>query len=274
MTEKAILIDTTKCMGCRGCQTACKQWWELDYYPTTFSGSFQNPPDFTPYNWTIVRFIEYGNNGDFKWLFMKDQCRHCNEPPCRVGCPVEGVIVKDESGGVYYNVELCGKCNLQCKSYCPFGVPRNRVLENGQEERRAFKCRFCIDRVKNGEVPLCVKTCVTGALNFGDKEAILNIVYERIEKLKSTYPDINIYPGTNFNVMWILPYRPEIYGLKSLTDEDIKKRTAELKIKEIQPVQHKYASILPDAGLAWLIGTIGWIINRRMSNHRKERKNA
>ncbi|NLC11907.1 MAG: 4Fe-4S binding protein, partial [Firmicutes bacterium] len=24
--SKAMLIDTSKCIGCRGCQAACKQW--------------------------------------------------------------------------------------------------------------------------------------------------------------------------------------------------------------------------------------------------------
>ena len=26
MAEKAFLVDTSKCQGCRGCQVACKQW--------------------------------------------------------------------------------------------------------------------------------------------------------------------------------------------------------------------------------------------------------
>jgi len=28
MPEMAILYDTTRCTGCRGCEVACKQWNE------------------------------------------------------------------------------------------------------------------------------------------------------------------------------------------------------------------------------------------------------
>jgi len=187
---------------------------------------------------------------------MKDQCRHCDEPPCKVGCPVEGVIVKDETGGVYYNVEKCGQCNLQCMAYCPFGVPHNKG------ERRAFKCRFCIDRVKNNDKPLCVKTCVTGALDFGDKTDILNKIEERIQELKSTYPEVNLYPGKKYHILWILPYKPESFGLKSLTEEEIASQTARLKMEEAKGV-YADTGILNLIGIGMLAGSIGWIIDRR-----------
>jgi len=35
MGEKAILFDATKCIACRGCQVACKQWNELKAVVTT-----------------------------------------------------------------------------------------------------------------------------------------------------------------------------------------------------------------------------------------------
>lgn len=271
MVEKAILVDTTKCMGCRGCQTACKQWWDLPYYPTTFSGSYQNPPDFTPYNWTIVRFFEFEKpEGGVKWVFMKDQCRHCDEPPCKAGCPVEGVIVKHPSGGVYYNVELCGKCNLQCRDYCPFGVPRNLKDENGNDIRRAFKCRFCFDRVEKGDKPLCVKTCVTGALDFGDKTAMLEKAKNRINELKNSYPEVNLYPGEKYHILWILPYKPEKFGLRSMTEKEIEERTSALKMKEV--VKTTYAARSPIfnlLGLTWIAGAIGWIIDRRTNRCRE-----
>jgi formate dehydrogenase iron-sulfur subunit len=204
-----------------------------------------------------LRFVEHvDEKGNFKWLFMKDQCRHCGDPPCRNNCPVEGVIVKDESGGVYYNVERCGECNLECVKYCPFGVPRNK-----DNERRAFKCRFCIDRVKKGDKPLCVKTCVTGALDFGDKSKMLEKADERIEKLKDKYPDINLYPGRNYNVIWILPYKPEVYGLKSL--EEIEKKSSALRRKETLKRDYAKSEILKWLGFSWIAGALGWIVERR-----------
>ncbi len=41
--SKAILIDTTKCIGCRACQVACKSWNELKGDKATFSETRSNP---------------------------------------------------------------------------------------------------------------------------------------------------------------------------------------------------------------------------------------
>ena len=55
-----ILIDTTKCMGCRGCQVACKQWQGLKAEKTTFFGGagYQNPPDLSADTFTLITFTE------------------------------------------------------------------------------------------------------------------------------------------------------------------------------------------------------------------------
>ena len=42
---KTILVDVSRCTGCRGCQVACKQWNELPATDTVQTGSYQNPPD-------------------------------------------------------------------------------------------------------------------------------------------------------------------------------------------------------------------------------------
>ena len=45
--SQACLVDTTQCIGCRGCQIACKQWNELEAEKTEFfagQGGYQNPP--------------------------------------------------------------------------------------------------------------------------------------------------------------------------------------------------------------------------------------
>ena len=58
MAEKAILYDSTKCTACRGCQVACKQWWNLEAETTTNRGSYENPPDLSPSTFTRVLFKE------------------------------------------------------------------------------------------------------------------------------------------------------------------------------------------------------------------------
>ena len=36
---KTILVDVSRCTGCRGCQVACKQWNELPATDTVQTGS-------------------------------------------------------------------------------------------------------------------------------------------------------------------------------------------------------------------------------------------
>ena len=80
---KTILVDVSRCTGCRGCQVACKQWNELPATDTVQTGSYQNPPDMNGDTYKIVRFSEGRHeNGKPYWNFFTDMCRHCVNPPC------------------------------------------------------------------------------------------------------------------------------------------------------------------------------------------------
>ena len=79
MAEKAILFDTTKCMACRACQVACKQWNELRGEATKCAGTYENPPDLSHDTWVKINFIETERNGAPAWLFSRSD-RH--PAPC------------------------------------------------------------------------------------------------------------------------------------------------------------------------------------------------
>src|SRR4030042_302174 len=64
---KGVLYDANKCIGCRGCQAACKQWNENDEIipepPYTWDksvnrGSYENPPQLSARTWTKLSFTE------------------------------------------------------------------------------------------------------------------------------------------------------------------------------------------------------------------------
>ena len=42
--SKGVLYDGNKCIGCRACQVACKQWNNLPATETTNTGTLENPP--------------------------------------------------------------------------------------------------------------------------------------------------------------------------------------------------------------------------------------
>ena len=71
--KKSMLIDTSKCTGCRACQVACKQWNQLPSDETVFNGTYENPPNFSANTWTKIGFKEYHNEELDKdqWIFTK-----------------------------------------------------------------------------------------------------------------------------------------------------------------------------------------------------------
>ena len=163
---KAVLVDLRKCMGCRGCQVACKQWNGLPAVSTEQWGTYENPPDVSPDTWSLIKFKEIGENGTFKWVFSKWQCMHCLEPACVSVCPTEA-LYKTEEGPVLYDESRCIGCQY-CRTVCPFSIPRF-----DWETSIVRKCTLCMDRIADGLEPACVKTCPSGALSFDERGAVI-----------------------------------------------------------------------------------------------------
>jgi len=204
---KLMLIDATKCMACRGCQVACKQWNELPADATKFSGSYQNPPDMSGTTFTVVKFKERMNGGKVEWLFFKDQCRHCDPAPCLGEYPELGK--KDASGAVYYYADKSKKFDYgNVRASCPYDIPRRAA------DGSITKCTLCVDRVGAGWEPACVKACPTGALSFGDRAVMIKKAKARLSEIKKVYPKAVVYPGfEDSNVIWLLAYPEATYGV-------------------------------------------------------------
>ncbi len=174
--SKAMLIDTTRCIGCRACQNACKSWNNLPAAPSTFSDSGSNPRFLSSKDFTRIIFRETDNpQGGVAWYFIKRQCMHCNDPACASACPV-GALIKLDSGPVVYDDSRCIGCRY-CMMACPFQVPKFQWEAAVPYIR---KCTFCADRQAVGLQPACVTTCPTGALLFGDRQDLVAEGWNRI----------------------------------------------------------------------------------------------
>jgi len=211
--EVAKLIDVSRCIGCKACQSACMEWNDLRGSVGAIDGSYTNPPDLDDQTWTLMRFYEEQIGGSLQWLILKDGCLHCSDPGCLKACPAPGAIVQYSNGIVDFHQEQCIGCGY-CISGCPFNVPRLRG-----DDHKAYKCTLCSDRVSVGLEPACVKTCPTGAIHFGSKEDMLFEAEHRLEDLRERgFKAASVYDpkgvrGTH--VVFVLPHgdRPEAYGL-------------------------------------------------------------
>lgn len=174
MAERRMLIDSSKCIGCRACQIACQQWHQMPAEDTSFTGSYQNPEDLSAANLTITKFFEAHNNGDLRWLFFKDQCRHCKDPQCKPACPLRAikvlkkgpaqrfVVIKDTCDPSACSTDEIKPCQVACpfrtKEWSTMGIPRYRkndgsVLVTGSPmDGKANKCDFCYDRWRNANL--------------------------------------------------------------------------------------------------------------------------
>jgi len=251
--SKGMLVDLSKCIGCRACQAACKQWKELPAETTHNHGSYQNPPTLSGQTWTLITFNEVEYNGKFNWVFAKRQCMHCEHPACASACTV-GALHKTEDGPVTYDTSKCIGCRY-CQYACPFDVPK---FEWDQTLGLIGKCDFCADRQAEGLEPACAKACPTGALTFGDRQELLVEAKKRIALQPNKYVD-HIYGeheagGTSYLYLSSVPFA--LLGFPAVGKEVIP-RYAETVMRQTPTVA---------LGVAAVASGLYWIIKRRQEN--------
>src|SRR5258707_1184363 len=214
LTPMAKLIDVSKCIGCKACQSACLEWNDMRADVGINRGVYDNPEDLTPSMFTLMRFTEWENpkSGNLEWLIRKDGCMHCEDPGCLKACPAPGAIVQYANGIVDFVHENCIGCGY-CVKGCPFNIPRI-----SQVDHKAYKCTLCSDRVAVGQQPACAKACPTHCISFGTKAEMIALSDKRIVDLKSRgFDQAGLYnpPGVSgTHVMYVLHHadQPHLYA--------------------------------------------------------------
>lgn len=260
--SKGVLYDANRCIGCRACQVACKQWNQLPAEATTNTGTLENPPKLSASTFTKIHFTEAEYNGKFHFVFTKLQCMHCEHPACATACPV-GALQKTKEGPVIYDDNKCFGCRY-CQVACPFGIPN---FEWGKPMPWIRKCTFCADRLGAGLEPACVKTCPTGALEFGERDDLIAIARERIAASPDKYVD-HIYGEKEvggLSWLYLSPVPFEKLGFPTLGTEPVTVN-AERAMGAVPPVL---------VGVAAIMTSVYLLIQRRqkMSQTKESDKN-
>ncbi|HEX4824107.1 MAG TPA: 4Fe-4S dicluster domain-containing protein [Candidatus Polarisedimenticolaceae bacterium] len=178
-----VLVDTTKCLGCRTCEAACAEANGLAAPEAMGDDAiFATHRTTSPGQFTVVNKAQGGGED----RYAKSQCLHCLVPACASACPVKA-LDKTEAGPVVYHEDRCIGCRY-CMVACPFDVPKYQYDRAIPYVR---KCTMCATRLAKGGKPACVENCPAEALTFGKRSELLAEAKRRIYAPGSTYvPEI------------------------------------------------------------------------------------
>lgn len=138
-----LIVDYTKCTGCRICELACSAKHEGKFQPSL----------------ARLRIVKYDSIG----IDIPNVCPPCEEAPCIEVCPVYAMRRDPVTKIVYVDHDKC----ILCKS-C-IGACVNGVIRLDTHEMKIIKCNHC-----EGD-PECVKVCPTGAIQYGPADTITTV---------------------------------------------------------------------------------------------------
>ena len=257
--QRAMLFDSTLCVGCRSCEVACNEKNQLG---RTTDEIFQGRPAedaraLAPNVYTYVTFHQLEADPGSA-AFGKVQCMHCIEPACVSSCPVAALHKKPE-GPVVWDGTKCLGCRY-CMMACPFLVPR---FEWESRNPAIRKCDMCYDLQAKGEPPACVGACPTGALKVGTRAELLEDAHQRIAARPRKYVH-HVYGeleagGTNFLHLAGRPF-DELGYRRNLPTRSYREYT--------KPAMSTIPYVI--GGLGLVLGTVRWVANRSEAVHAAE----
>ena len=242
--------DTSVCIGCKACEVACKEWNLIPDDGFNLLGtSYDNTGGLTANSWRHVAFIEQpavdalaaaatvappstggqqflgmpmsdlpgrtmdAPRSDFRWLMMSNVCKHCTHAACLDVCPT-GSLFRTEFGTVVVQEDICNGCGY-CIPACPYGV-----IDQRQDDGRAFKCTLCYDRIGDGLMPACATACPTESIQYGELDELRSRAQHRLDSLREQgETSARLYghdpeDGVGGDgAFFLLLDEPEVYGL-------------------------------------------------------------
>lgn len=253
--QVGMLVDVTRCIGCRACQVACKKKNNLPPDAETLPANRTFPEALSATTFSLVEFHQVGGDAQHPEVHpVKKQCMHCLEPACVSVCPV-AAMYKTARGPVVYDAEKCIGCRY-CMLACPFNVPK---FEWDSANPQIRKCQMCADLTEQGKLPACVQACPVQAVIYGTRAELIAQAQSRVAR----EPD---------------KYIPYIYGLSEvagtsvlyLSNVPFDQLGFDVKLPHT-PLPHNTQQVLEKipalaAGVGLVLGGVAWW-NARRARH-------
>jgi len=179
--QYGVLVDLTKCIGCRSCEQACA---DANGLPAPDMARLGSDIPTRPRRTTSETQRTVVNRNETKGgdVFVKSQCMHCVEPACAAAC-LTRALYKTKEGPVVWRENKCMGCRF-CMVSCPFDAPK---FEYYSANPKIQKCQMCFDKVIAGGKPACVENCGGDALTFGKRGELLETARQRIYQNPGQY---------------------------------------------------------------------------------------
>ena len=258
-----VLVDVTKCIGCRRCEAACQQ---AASFPAPTPEELEDKSVFKrhrrpgPRSYTTINEFPGPENAPEDAtgpgpVYVKANCLHCLDPACLSGCLV-GAFSKLKNGAVVYDAWKCMGCRY-CLVACPFQIPTYEYDNPLTPQVR--KCTLCSDEgnPNKGGVPACVQACPKECLTYGKRSELLARAHEKIRENPDIYVD-HVYGehevgGTSWLYLSGVPF--EKIGLLNLDSEAPPRLT--------EAIQHGvFKHFMPPVAWFGLLGMIMWLTRK------------
>lgn len=181
MKQFTFVVDVDRCIGCKGCQVACKM------ENTVALGEGRN------------KVCTIGPNGtypDLELYFLPTMCQQCENPSCVQVCPTGACYKREEDGVILVDQDLCIGCG-SCRRACPY-----EMIHPNKELRVSDKCTLCAQLREVGDTPACVRNCSGGALHYGDindpNSAVSKLLANIDPQCIHTLQDFGNHPTTRY----------------------------------------------------------------------------